>query len=130
MKKLFSTNISKSQARDTGMSMVLILLLLGVFNLNFVYIKIAILVLIFTMAFPLIFKYMAVLWFGFSHVLGAIVSKIVLTFIFFLVVTPVGLIRRLLGYDSLKLRKFKKGTESVLQVRNITFTKRDIDKPF
>ena len=130
MEKIFSTNISKNQARDTGMAIVLILLLIAVFSLEFIYVKIAILALLITMTFPLLYKYVAIVWFGLSRLLGTVVSKVLLTFIFFLVVTPMGMIRRLLGYDSLKLRQFKKGTESVMQVRNITFTKTDIDKPF
>ena len=130
MKNIFSTAITKNQARDTGMAVVLILLLVAVFSLDFVYIKIAIFALILTMTIPNVYKYIAVIWFGLSRLLGTVVSKILLTVVFFLVVAPVGLIRRLLGYDTLKLKVFKKGTESVMQVRNITFSKSDIDKPF
>jgi len=130
MKNIFSTAITKNQARDTGMAVVLILLLVTVFSLEFIYAKIAILALILTMMIPLVYKYIAVIWFGLSHLLGTFVSKILLTVVFFLVVAPVGLIRKLFGYDSLKLKEFKKGTGSVMQVRNITFTKDDIDKPF
>ena len=130
MKNIFSTAITKNEARDTGMAVVLILLLVAVFSLDFVYIKIAIFALILTMTIPNVYKYIAVIWFGLSRLLGTVVSKILLTVVFFLVVAPVGLIRRLLGYDTLKLKEFKKGTESVMQVRNITFSKSDIDKPF
>jgi len=130
MKNIFSTAITKNQTRDTGMAVVLILLLVTVFSLEFIYAKIAILALILTMTIPLVYKYIAVIWFGLSHLLGTFVSKILLTVVFFLVVAPVGLIRKLFGYDSLKLKEFKKGTGSVMQVRNITFTKNDIDKPF
>jgi multisubunit Na+/H+ antiporter MnhG subunit len=130
MKNVFSTAISKNQARDTGMAIVLILLLVAVFSLEFIYVKIAILALVITMTIPLVYKYIAVIWFGLSHLLGTFVSKLLLTVVFFLVVAPVGWIRRVLGYDSLKLKEFKRGTESVMQVRNITFSKNDIDKPF
>jgi hypothetical protein len=130
MKNIFSTAISKNQARDTGMAIVLLLLLVAVFSLQFIYVKIAIIALIVTMTIPLVYKYIAVIWFGLSHLMGTFVSKILLSLVFFLVLTPVGLIRRLLGYDSLKLKEFKKGTESVMQVRDITFTINDIDKPF
>jgi hypothetical protein len=130
MKKILSTDISKDQSRDTGMAVVLIFLLIGLFSHDFAFITIAIIALIFTMAFPLIFKYIAVIWLGFSHLLGTVVSKIVLTVIFFLVVMPVGMIRQIFGYDTLKLRQFKKGTDSVMIVRNTTFSSNDIEKPF
>ena len=47
------------------------------------------------------------LWFKFGILLGSIVSPIVMGTIFFLVVTPVGLIMRLLGKDLLKTSKVK-----------------------
>jgi len=126
----FPTKITKDQAKDTGMAMVLILLLLGVFLHNYIYIKFGILCLLIAMAIPLLFKYVAILWLGLSHFIGTFVSKILLSVIFFLIVTPVGLIRRLLGYDSLKLSQFKAGTDSVMVLRNHTFKKEDINKPY
>ena len=41
--------------------------------------------------------------------------------VFALVVTPIGLLRRALGKDSLRLRAFRSGDESVMVVRNHTF---------
>lgn len=130
MKKIFSRNISNNQTKDTGMAIVLILLLIGVFRQEFLFIKIAMMALILTMTIPRIFKYPAMIWLEFSHLLGTVVSKIVLTIIFFLVVMPVGVIRKLLGYDTLKLKQFKKSKDSVMQVRDATFSPEDINKPF
>ena len=47
------------------------------------------------------------LWFKFGLMLGKIVSPIVLGIVFFLVVTPTGIIMRLIGKDSLNLKKKK-----------------------
>ena len=47
------------------------------------------------------------LWFRFGILLGSIVSPIVMGAVFFIVVTPVGLIMRLLGKDLLKINKEK-----------------------
>ena len=44
------------------------------------------------------------LWFRFGMLLGKIISPIIMGFIFFLVVTPIGLIMRLLGKDPLNLK--------------------------
>ena len=44
------------------------------------------------------------LWFKFGILLGKIISPIVMGIIFFLVVTPIGLIMRLIGKDVLNLR--------------------------
>ena len=122
--------ISKDQAKDTGMAMVLILLLLGYFTHNTIFFKIAIPLLIINMIVPNMYKPLAIIWLGFSHFLGTIVSKILLTMIFFVVVTPIGLLRRLFGIDSLNLKKFKQGTKSVMKFRNFKYTKNDLEKPF
>ena len=47
-------------------------------------------------------------WFKFGILLGKIVSPIVMGVIFFIVVTPISLIMRLLGKDVLNIKKNKK----------------------
>ena len=44
------------------------------------------------------------IWFKFGILLGKIISPIIMGIIFFLVVTPIGLIMRLLGKDLINLR--------------------------
>src|SRR6056300_1746672 len=48
------------------------------------------------------------LWFKFGVILGKIISPIIMGIIFFLVVTPIGLIMKLLGKDLLRLKYNKK----------------------
>ena len=48
------------------------------------------------------------LWFKFGLFLGKIISPIIMGIIFFLVVTPIGLIMRFLGKDVLNLKLNKK----------------------
>ena len=48
------------------------------------------------------------LWFKFGIILGAIVAPIVMGFIFFLVVTPIGLVMRIMGRDILNKKYDKK----------------------
>ena len=47
------------------------------------------------------------LWFKFGILLGSIVSPIVMGAVFFIVVTPVGLIMRFIGKDLLRINKNK-----------------------
>jgi hypothetical protein len=122
--------ISRDQAKDTGMAMVLIFLILGFFLNNSLFFKIATLILLVNMISPIVYKPIAIAWLGLSYFIGSIVSKVLLTIIFFVVVTPIGLIRHYLGNDPLKLKRFKKDNESVMQVRNITFDKTEIEKPY
>ena len=126
----FPRTISKKQASDTGMAAVLILLLIGLFTHNNLYYKIAIPVLVINMIFPMFYYLFAIIWLGFSQLLGTIVSKIILTIIYIIMVIPIGVFRRLLGKDSLKLSEFKKGNKSVMQTRDYNFLSEDIEKPY
>ena len=49
-----------------------------------------------------------VLWFKLGMILGAIISPIVMGIVFFLVVTPIGLILRIMGKDLLNKKYDKK----------------------
>ena len=130
--KIISRLLSSTpeQAKDTGMAMVLICLLLGYFGKFPKFLGFSIVLLLLTMAWPKAFKPLAGLWFGLSQVMGQVVSKIVLTLIFFLVVTPIGLIRRLIGADSLQLKKWKKGSESVFVERQGAIPDKDLLNPY
>ncbi len=71
---------------------------------------IALIFLFFGIFFPKALIVPNKLWFKFGILLGAIVSPIIMGIIFFLVVTPTGIIMRLLGKDLLrqKINKSKK----------------------
>jgi len=118
------------QAKDTGLAVMLILLLfVYIGGYNHLILPI-IFVLLLIMIWPAIFKPLARLWFGLSHLLGNIISKIVLSIIFYIVVTPIGLFRKLLGADSMRVGKWKQSNESVFLERNHTYSTNDLKKPY
>lgn len=118
------------QAKDTGMAMVLICLLLGYFGKFPKFLPVSLALLILTMAWPNAFRPLAVLWFGLSHLLGSVVSRVILTILFYLLVTPIGLIRRLMGADALQLKKWKQGQDSVFVVREGPVQGKDMANPY
>jgi hypothetical protein len=118
------------QAKDTGLAIILILLIAAYVRQPDWLLFSAMAVLVLTMTWPDVFKPLAKIWFGVSHVLGTVVSKVILTVVFFLVVTPVGLVRGLFGADPMKIKLWKKGRVSVLVDRNTLYTKKDIEKPY
>ncbi len=118
------------QAKDTGMALTLIALLIGYFAHKPYGIAAAIVLLLAAMTWPGLYRPAARLWFGLSHVLGTVMSKVLLTVLFFVLVTPVGLARRLAGKDSLQLRSWKKGRSSVFKPRNHAFVPGDIQHPY
>jgi hypothetical protein len=130
MSNPFRRKITKDENRDTGMAMVLLLLVLWIFLKRRELVVVAMALHVLNMTLPQLYRPVAILWLGFSDLLGWAVSRIVMGVVFFAVVTPIGLLRRLLGKDSLKLRAFKTGDESVMLARNHVFTGRDLERPY
>jgi hypothetical protein len=122
--------ITTNQAKDTGMAMVLICLLIGAIWDRSQFFIIAIPVLVINMIFPDFYRPVAKIWLGLSTILGTIMSKLLLSLMFFIIVTPIGLARKLLGADSLNLKIWNKGNSSVFKIRDHTFTADEIEKPY
>ena len=118
------------QAKDTGMAMVLICLLLGYWGKFPQLLPVSLALLILTMAWPNAFRPLAVLWFGLSHLLSRVMSRVILTVLFFLIVTPIGVIRRWSGADALQLKKWKQGKGSVFVVREGVIQGKDMANPY
>lgn len=129
-KPFLSTDISAKQNKDTGMAMVLLLLLLGYFSQQSGFFHAAIPVLFLNMTVPRVFYPLAILWFGMSNLLGTVMSRVLLSLVFILIVLPVAMIRKWMGKDSLRLTAFAKGSTSVLTSRNHVFVRSDLEKPF
>jgi len=121
-------SITKDQSRDTGMAIVLLCLLLAPKRHTFLYVAMGVHVV--NMIVPIVYKPLAYLWFGLSDVMGAVMSKVLLSIVFFFVVTPIAILRRLSGKDALKLRAFKTSKESAMIERNHMFTAKDLESPY
>jgi hypothetical protein len=120
----------RDQSRDTGMAMVLLLLLALMQWGRSEFLIAAVIVHVVNMVVPQVFRPVAIVWFALAHVLGAVASRVLMCVVFALVVTPIGLLRRALGKDSLRLRAFRASDESVMVERNHTFTAGDLEKPY
>jgi hypothetical protein len=56
------------------------------------------------LVFPMVLKYPYLLWMKIGEILGFINTRIILSIIFFVLFAPFGLVRRLIGRDSLGLQ--------------------------
>lgn len=123
--------ITENQCKDTGLALILICLLISYFTQKNIYWQIAIPVLIVTMTVPKVFTIPAVVWFGASAILGGIMSKILLAILFYFVITPIGLLMRLFGKNSMRLKEWKSGRESVFIDRSsLKVNADDLKNPF
>ena len=130
LKDNFNQKISNDQCKDSGMALTLIFIILSLFTKNTLFNIAAIGSLVLTMTAASILKPFAKLWIGISLSIGTVVSKIILSIVFIVFVTPVAALRRILGKDTLKLKEFKKAKTSVMEERNITFGPGDIERPY
>lgn len=129
-KKPFWLSATREQAKDTGMALVLISLIVFFVTREIRYVTIATGILLLDMISPALFKPAAKLWFGLSHMLGTVMSKVLLSLIFYLVLSPMGILRSLAGKDPMRARQFKKSEGSVFRVRDHAFVAADIEQPF
>jgi multisubunit Na+/H+ antiporter MnhG subunit len=123
-------DLTAEQCKDAGLAIVLIGLLWYLFSGPRYSLMVAIVCLVVAMSAPRAFGPFARVWFKLSHVLGTIVSRIFLTLLFYLLVTPVGLLRRLLGKDSMQVKAWKSGSGSLFHVRDYTYSSDDLDHPY
>lgn len=122
--------MTKDQSRDSGMGLVLLLLILYVVRHERVFLFTAIAFHVVNMIQPVIYRPLGVVWFGLSELLGTVMSRLLLSLVYLMVITPIGCIRRLVGKDALRLRAFKASTQSVMKKRDYMFSARDIDNPY
>lgn len=122
--------ISVDQSRDSGLALLLILLLVTHFSRMYTLLIPALVVVLILMVWPVFFKPFAWVWFGLSEVLGSVVSRILLSIVFFIVVMPVGIFRRIFGADSMRAKDWKTIGRSVFVESNHTFSAEDIENPY
>lgn len=125
-----ANKVSTTQSKDSGLALVLVSLILALATSPRYFLPLGIGLLIVTMTAPVLFKPFARFWFGLSHSLGSLVSRVLLTVLFYAMVTPVGLLRRALGKDAMQLKSWKQGRTSVFQSRDHLFTRQDLDHPY
>ena len=119
-----TTQINKSSNRSFGLVFFIVFLLIGIYpllkegDLRLWSIAISLIFLILGILDSRFLSPLNKLWFKFGILLGKIISPIIMAIIFFLVVTPTGIIMRLLGKDLLNL-KFNKHKSYWIETDNL-----------
>ena len=120
----------KDQAKDSALALALAGLIIGLYTNQKIWYLISASVVVILMLVPQFFLPLGRLWFGVSKVLGNLVSKIILTLVYIMIVLPVGTIRRLFGADPMRLKQWKRGSGSVLQTRRRQFSRDDFKNAY
>ena len=104
-------NIKIGSNRSFGIVFFVVFILIGFYpilkdgNLNIISILIGLIFLILGLLNSRFLTPLNKIWFKFGLLLGQIISPIVMGIIFFLIVTPIAFIMRVLGKDVLRLKK-------------------------
>jgi hypothetical protein len=109
---------------------VLVCIGLSLYHRNFHFAHAAFWALLMTMLAPRIFFPFAVIWYGIAEILNRISSWLVLHAVFFILVVPVGMIRKWRGKDTMKLKQFKKSRLSVMTIRDHLYDASDLKNTF
>ena len=122
--------VTKKHCIETGLVMILIAFISGIILDKQIFQAISIGLIVIIILFPMVLYPLAIVWFGFSKLLGMVTSRVLLYLIFFLIVTPVALIRRIVGLDSLGLKAFKKGNSTAFVIRSHKYRPEDLMNPY
>lgn len=121
----------KIKNREFGMLVCLVLLIaVYVCQSQDMLHKAAIIVLIIALLCPVLYTPFTTLWFKLGELLSRITSIVILFILYFLVVTPVGWLRRIMRKDALCIHKFKTDQKSVFVAENKTYASTDLEKQY
>jgi len=124
------TEISKKKNVEFGLLALLACVVINLYKPNHQIERLMLIIIVLMLLAPVVFSPFTRCWFGLVKILAALHSIIVLTALFILVVVPVGVMRKWMGIDNLKLRQFKKGNETVFRERNHLYKDIDIKHSF
>lgn len=101
-----------------GVLLAIICLILDYLFTVYILKQVSIIILIISLIYPLIFLPVLYIWLKISQFLGYLVSLFILVLIFYMLITPVGFIRRIIGFDDLNIKGFKRKVNSGMLVIN------------
>lgn len=122
--------LNTAQVYGSGLALILIFILLFMILEVSIFLHIGVALMVALLIWPKPFRYFGILWFAWGDVLGYVVSRIILTLIYFVVVIPVGLIIRKKIRFNMQISQFRKNNGSVFRTREYLFSEKDFSKPF
>lgn len=122
--------MNKRKNTEFGIVLTLVLLVTGLVSGAVIWFKISVFALLVSVLAPVVYTPLSWLWFGFGQLTERWFSSIILTLVFYLVVTPVALFRKSFSEDTFRLRSFKKHKNSAFLAKDKTFGKDDLDKQY
>jgi hypothetical protein len=117
----------RNKAYESVLALMLGVLLLARFH-HSMWLTVGLVLTLATLLSPWLARMVAWGWTSLAKVLGMIVSRVLLSVVFFVLVTPVALFRQMTGRDTLQLKPPTTGT--AFTIRGHRFTPKDLEKPW
>lgn len=121
-------SISKHQCRDFAIVAALVTAIIAATTDSHRALLTTIILLLLAALVPKIYHPMAWVWFKMARILEKGASAILLTVVYYLVVCPVGIVRRLSGKASTRIKQ--DSTESYFHAEDKTYSSEDLTKQF
>ena len=133
--ELNSIKSSRKDLKNFGVAIGLVLMMIGVFLFvkekdSFIYfLLIGLILIILGGIIPVVLKPIYKIWMIFAVIVGWIMTRVILSVLFFLIITTIGIFTRLIGKDFLSLKS--KNNESYWNIRNKEYElNQDYEKQF
>jgi len=136
LQELKNIKETKKDLRKFGITIGSVILIIALLLLYFgkahyyVYGIIALLFILTGLFIPAVLKPLNKVWMGFSIILGFFTSRIILTILFYLIITPIALIFRIIGKDPLNINTDKKVSSYWIKRENTSVAKIDFERQF
>jgi hypothetical protein len=130
VKQSIFPHVTKLQTVEFAQVLVVVLTALALYYKNHNLVVAALTIALVSLIIPKTFYPLAVGWFGLSKLISAVSSKVLMSIVFFVIVVPVGVFRKLMGIDNLKLRQFKKSRQSAMVTRDHQYEDADFLNTF
>lgn len=127
MPRLLNGKMERKKITETGLVIVTGLLVIFLLSPKSWIIFFATVIGAIFIFIPPLARFIHQAWMGLAHILGWIVSKLVLSLIWYIILTPLAFVYRLTGHDDLQLKKNKNSQFSDCPK---VYSPSDFDKPW
>jgi hypothetical protein len=122
---------SEKEAKDAGIAVSIIIASLAWYKEFYALFPVVIGLLAVCLFWPYLLRMIFVpLWWLMMNIVGPFFSNLLLIICFFCMITPIGFLRRVMGSDTLQLKKWKEKNNSAFTVREKIIQKNDMEKPY
>ena len=122
------TNYSQEKKYETILAIVLGLLVIWIFTNAKALVIISAVLAFIGLMIPMVSGWITWLWLKISHVMGWVMSKVIMSIVFYLVLFPISLLARLSNKDQLKLKKSNE--QSYYSTRNHRYSPEELENPW